>query len=73
MTVSKREETYAFVVDFLDDNGFPPSTNEIAAHFKITRVAALFRLRTLERHGQIARVPGVARGIRIVERMRRVG
>ncbi|MUV15115.1 transcriptional repressor LexA [Noviluteimonas gilva] len=58
----------ALIVERIERDGLPPSQTEIAhaCGFKGVR-AAQYHLEALEQAGAIQRIPGVARGIRIVE------
>lgn len=48
-------ETLDFLIDFNYDEGFYPTTDEIATHFKIAKHVAYERLLRLEREGFIVR------------------
>jgi repressor LexA len=58
----------ALIAERIERDGLPPSQTEIAhaCGFKGVR-AAQYHLEALEQAGAIQRIPGVARGIRIVE------
>ena len=58
----------ALIAERIERDGLPPSQTEIAhaCGFKGVR-AAQYHLEALEQAGAIQRIPGVARGIRIVD------
>jgi repressor LexA len=57
----------AMITERIDSNGMPPSQAEIAAAFGFRGVrAAQYHLEALEQAGAIKRIPGQARGIRVV-------
>ena len=57
----------ALITDRIENEGEPPSQTEIATAFGFSSVrAAQYHLEALERAGAIQRVPGQARGIRLV-------
>lgn len=58
----------ALITERIAGEGVPPSQTEIAAAFGFSSVrAAQYHLEALERAGAIQRVPGQARGIRLVQ------
>lgn len=58
----------AMIAETLATEGMPPSQSEIAAAFGFSGVrAAQYHLDALEQAGAIKRVPGKARGIRLVQ------
>ncbi len=65
----RQRETYDFILSYVRDNGFAPSSVDIRKHFgfKSSR-AALDLLDALERKEFIYRAPGVARGMRILNK-----
>ncbi len=59
----------AMITERIDSDGMPPSQAEIAAAFGFRGVrAAQYHLEALEQAGAIKRIPGQARGIRVVPR-----
>jgi repressor LexA len=57
----------AMITERIDSDGMPPSQAEIAAAFGFRGVrAAQYHLEALEQAGAIKRIPGQARGIRVV-------
>lgn len=59
----------ALIADRIDGDGFPPSQSEIARAFGFKGVrAAQYHLEALEAAGAIERIPGRARGIRVLQR-----
>lgn len=62
----------AFLHQCIEQDGVPPSQLEICAAFGFQRNStANYHLRALEEAGQITRVPGQARSIRLLARRRR--
>ncbi len=61
---SRQREILDFIQRFADEQGYPPTVREIAAHFRIDDRAALDHLRALERKGSLSR-SSRSRGIRI--------
>ncbi|WP_457097325.1 transcriptional repressor LexA [Lysobacter sp. P5_B9] len=58
----------ALITKRIESEGVPPSQTEIASAFGFSSVrAAQYHLEALERAGAIQRVPGQARGIRLVQ------
>jgi repressor LexA len=58
----------ALIAERIESEGVPPSQTEIASAFGFSSVrAAQYHLEALERAGAIQRVPGQARGIRLVQ------
>jgi len=58
----------ALITERIESEGVPPSQTEIASAFGFSSVrAAQYHLEALERAGAIQRVPGQARGIRLVQ------
>lgn len=57
----------AFLHQYIDTHGYPPSIREIATAVRLTSTASVaYELQDLEARGHIARTPGVARGIVIL-------
>jgi repressor LexA len=63
---SRQEEILAYIKDYLQETGFPPTRSEIAAKmgFKSPN-AAEEHLRALARKGAIEVLPGTSRGLRL--------
>jgi len=62
----------AFIEERLRVDGFPPTQLEICAAFGFAQNAtAAYHLRALEEAGEITRIPGAARGIRLRRQTRR--
>lgn len=63
---SRQEEILAFIKDYLQETGFPPTRSEIAQKmgFKSPN-AAEEHLRALARKGAIEMMPGTSRGLKI--------
>ncbi len=66
--LTKRQgEILQYIIDYLDDNGMPPTRMDIAGTFGFKSPnAAEEHLRTLARKGHIEMIPGASRGIRVV-------
>ncbi len=61
---SKQEQVLKFLVDFNENNGFPPTIRELCNHFGYKSLnTAHFHLRALEKKGYIQIHPGKGRGI----------
>jgi repressor LexA len=66
----RQQEVYRFVVDFVDDRGYPPSIRDITRHFGFrSPKAAADHLAALERKGFIRRAPELSRAIEIPARL----
>lgn len=53
----KQKEIFFFIVDYLEENGYQPTTREAAQHFGITRRAASDRIEQLIRKGYLVAPP----------------
>jgi repressor LexA len=69
MPLTKRQnEIFAFLDEYLKDRGYSPSLDEIAKHFGIASLNAVYKhLNVLEEKGFIKRLSNRARSIQIVE------
>lgn len=69
MPLTKRQkEILAFLTEYLKERGYSPSLDEIAKHFGIASLNAIYKhLRVLEERGFIRRLSNRARSITIVE------
>ena len=67
MTVSdKQKEILAFIEDFINDNGYPPTYEEIRVGLNIsTKSLVNYHLTALENAGLLTRSPNTPRGIRL--------
>ena len=66
---SRQQQTYNFIVDYLDQNVYAPTLQEIAAHLEIRgNLGVLRHLTALEKKGYIRRTPGSSRGIVVLGR-----
>ena len=64
---ARQQEILAFIQEFMDTEGFPPTRAEIAAALGFRSVnAAEDHLKALVRKGAIEILPGVSRGIRVL-------
>lgn len=59
----KQQAVLAFVEDFCERQGYPPTVREVAAHFAIQPRAAVDHLDALKRKGHLHREPGLSRGL----------
>ena len=60
----RQQQVYDFLVDFLDQHGYPPTLQEIAQHLGVSgNLGVLRQVKAMERHALIARNPGSSRGI----------
>lgn len=57
------QRVYAFMCDYYQQNGLPPSIEEIAHACYLSPTTTVRHLDRLEGRGWISRKPGVARGI----------
>jgi len=55
-----------FIREYLDGNGHPPTTRDIAGHFGFSAKAAHDHLHALEKKGYIRVTPRVPRGIKVL-------
>jgi repressor LexA len=62
----RQQEVLAFIVEFRDARGFPPTVREIAADFDFAYRGASDHLRALRRKGYIEIDPNVPRGLRVI-------
>jgi DNA-binding transcriptional regulator YhcF (GntR family) len=60
------ERVYAFLCEFIQQNGFAPSIREIASGCYINVATVIRYLDILEAQGRIERMAGKARSIRII-------
>jgi repressor LexA len=63
----RQQEILAFIRDFQEKHGFPPSQREIAQHFDITVRAVFDHLKAIEKKGAIKRFAGSSRGIQLID------
>jgi DNA-binding Lrp family transcriptional regulator len=66
----RQRETIAWVADFIDENGMPPTVREIGRAFGIKSSSVAARIKTLERKGYLRRSNLGARSLVIVDRFR---
>jgi repressor LexA len=68
MNLTKRQrQIYDFVRGFLDENGYAPSLEEIAAHFGLSSVATVHEhLENLQAKGALRRDPNRSRAVELV-------
>lgn len=66
---SRQQQTYNFVVDYLNQHVYAPTLQEIAAYLEIRgNLGVLRHLTALEKKGYIRRTPGSSRGIVVLGR-----
>lgn len=51
----------------ISETGYPPTYQEIADHFGMKVSPVYMHLKALERKGYLSRIPGVARGLRVLK------
>jgi repressor LexA len=62
----RQQKILAFLSDYLQDNGYPPSIREIGAAAGISSTSVVsYNLRRLEERGYLSREPDVSRGLRL--------
>lgn len=62
-----RERIYKFLVNYIKENGYPPSMREICAGTYLSSTSSVHDLLwKLELMGKIVVTPGVPRGIKLV-------
>lgn len=65
---STQQAIWGFIVERIEAEGFPPSQTEIARAFGFKGVrAAQYHLEALEAAGAVERIPGRARGLRVLQ------
>ena len=65
----RQQQVYQFIIDYLDQHGYPPTLQEIAAHLGIRgNLGVLRHLSALEKKGYIQRTAGSSRGIVVLGR-----
>jgi repressor LexA len=62
------ETVYAYLVEYIDTHGYPPSIREIAAGCYSSTMTVSSMLGILEAQGKITRTPNKARSICIVRK-----
>ncbi len=67
MVTERTEAVFDFLVEYLDEHGYPPSVREIGQRIGVRSTSlVLFYLERLEAEGRIERVTGRARAVRIL-------
>ncbi len=65
----KQKKILDFLIDHIEEKGFPPSLREIGSYFGLKGPKAPQKtLGVLERKGFIRRTPGISRGIEVLDR-----
>jgi repressor LexA len=65
----RQQKILAFLGDYVEENGYPPSIREIGAAAGISSTSVVsYNLRRLEQGGYITRQPDVSRGLRLTHR-----
>ncbi len=66
----KQENLFNYIVSYSQENGFPPTREEIARHFNLKQKASVIhQLQALEKKGFVRLMKKVARGIEIIKRV----
>jgi repressor LexA len=65
---SRQQAVLTFVEEFFQQQGYPPTVREVAAHFGIQPRAADDHLSALKRKGYLHREPGLSRGLALTSR-----
>ena len=64
----RQREILRFIVNHLDDPGYPPTLRDIMRNFNIASTKGVSdHLRALQRKGRIRIAPGIARGITVLD------
>ena len=64
----RQQKILAFLSDYLEENGYPPSIREIGAAAGISSTSVVsYNLRRLEQDGYISRQADVSRGLRLTD------
>lgn len=62
----KRRQIYVYIVDFLNEHGYPPTIREIKAHIGVKSTSTVeYHLRKLKESGLISQEDGKARSITV--------
>ncbi len=65
----RQRQVYRFVATYIEEQGYPPTLQEIAAHLEVRgNLGVLRHLDALEKKGCLRRTPGRSRGIVLVGR-----
>ncbi len=68
---ARQESVLAFIKDFLNEHGYPPTIREICTHFQFLPRAASNHVNALVKKGYLAKQPLKSRSLEIVGRSRR--
>ena len=63
----KEEAIYLFLIEYIQENGYPPSYREIAEEYRIASSLVLPVLWALESKGKIKLKPKISRAIQLTE------
>jgi repressor LexA len=64
----RQQELYDFIVSFMKEHGYPPTIEEIGDACQIKwPTAVVDHLQALEKKGYIERIPGISRGIKLMD------
>lgn len=66
----KQKETLAFISEYIEENGTPPSVRDISIHENVSLRAIQDRLTALQKKGYVSLKPKSARSIRVLEDVR---
>ena len=61
-----KQRVYAYIVDYIDMNGYPPSLNEIGAEMGHHYSTSRYYVQRLITEGKIKKGPGCFRNLQIV-------
>lgn len=65
----RQSQVLAFITEFIDTHGYPPTQREIAAHLEINGTLGVMRhLHALEKKGYLTKAAGSSRGIVVAGR-----
>jgi repressor LexA len=71
MLTERQQAILAFIDDYINDNGFPPSVREIGRHFGIYPATVQDHIAALERKGHLQKKPFQSRTLSVRESSRR--
>ena len=63
----KQYKIMQFVAQYIDQNGIPPTLQEIGDYFQVSKVTIFEHLTLLEKKGAIARKKGLSRALEIID------
>lgn len=60
-----RERILDFIVEHVEEHGYPPTLREIGKHIKQSAQSVMIHLDALEASGFLTRAPGIPRSLRV--------